>query len=301
MAPVKANTWPPLISGASSDSAGRQQLNGQEILGSAMFEAKISDGFFYPVECALTGFAYDGLLYQNGADASSGGAARASWYTEAPGPWRGDRAAFPQRGVILLTDAGLSILDLDSKWALWMSFLRGDTLAFTHNALGTIAGFVPQEVTYANGRVMVALAPDPGSDFKSPTTLVFDFVQDAVYMDRPAYRAPVPGAYSIPSESARVGSDAGENAPSLDLTDGGAATFWCIEPELPLGLSINPDTGVIYGNPLEECAPTTYLVSAYNPGGWGQTTVDITVLEKLELQARWGSRQSISSTWYVPE
>lgn len=299
MAPVKANTWPPLISGESTDDIGNHQLYGAEVLGSFLFEADPGDGFFYPVEGGLSGYAYDGSLYQNGAAIHE--ASKASWYLENPGPFRGERAEFPQRGIILLTDAGVSIIDLDNQWRMWMLFLRGDALAFTHNALGSISGFKPTGVTYASGRVLIALTPDRGSDFKSAVTLVFDFTSDTIYMERPAYRAPIPGPYARPVMTVKVGYAAAPNAPTLDLVEGGAPTYWNVYPQLPAGLSFNEDTGEITGTPEVPSALTTYIVSAYNPGGVGQTSVDVLVKEGgSDFESRWMHRSFVSSTWYMP-
>jgi hypothetical protein len=111
---------------------------------------------------------------------------RASWFSEAPGPWRSGSPEFPTRAVVLVTDAGLSILDRDNGLEMWMMFMRGDLLAYTNNFLAgqrTPAGFTPREVTYQNGIISITQYPDPGSTFTGVYTLHLDFLHDNIYAD----------------------------------------------------------------------------------------------------------------------
>ena len=186
----QANTWPPLISANSQDGLGQQQLYGAGVLASHLVIAENNDEFFYPVDWALSGYSCRGILHQNGAEVP--GAPKASWYTESAGPFRGASPEFPSKALILVTDAGISILDMQgAAYSLWMMMIRGDNYANTLNYTGGIQGFVPAEVSYQNGRVLVALRPDEGDALQVPAFLVFDFVADQVYLEGPVYPPPV--------------------------------------------------------------------------------------------------------------
>lgn len=275
MAPTHANTWPPLVSSVSTDELLQKQLYGKEVLASALFTADVSDEFYFPVDGLLSGYSADGVLYQNGAEVPD--ADRASWFLEPAGPFRGEARAFPQRGLILLTDAGLSILSLDDRYSMWMIALRGDTLAYSHNFLGSISGFNPVGVSYQAGRITVALDPDPGSEFKAPAFIVLDLADDSICMFRGAYRPPVIGPYELDPVTFRVGIEIQANRCAVDPT-GGVPTFWGSYPPLPGGVRLDPETGTITGVPTEEHATMPYTIVAYNPGGEGATTLTLTVL-----------------------
>ena len=179
----QANTWPPLISQNSQDGLGQQQLYGTEVVSSRLITAENNDGFFNPVVDSHTGYAWDGSLYQNGAIVTA--APKAAWYLETPGPFRGATPGFPKEGLILVTDAGLSIIDTkDDTYTLWMLAIRGDSYGFTHNFSGDIQGFRPRGVAYQNGRVILTLSPDVGAEIQATAFLILDFVLDRIYMEQ---------------------------------------------------------------------------------------------------------------------
>jgi hypothetical protein len=60
-------------------------------------------------------------------------------------------------------------------------------------------------------------------------------------------------------------------------SDGGPITHYSIEPALPAGLTINPDTGVISGTPTQESPLSPYTVTATGPGGSEQIVLEIGV------------------------
>ena len=186
MTSMQTNTWPPLISGVSSDAKGNPQLYGQEVLASVLVQAQSNDWFYNP-SAGLSGYAANGKLYAAGVVVGPG-VTYASWFTEAPGSpvMRGPRPDFPTKALVLVTDAGVSILDLDlpAQYALWMIIRRGDGFGFTDNFRQTLDGFTPGDVTYQSGRIMVTCYPDPGSTLKIPYVLTFDLVQDQIYLDR---------------------------------------------------------------------------------------------------------------------
>jgi hypothetical protein len=174
------NTFPPLISGTSLDPVGGKQLSGDKIIHSLRVEKTPIDPFFNP-QIGLTGYAYNGVYYENGLMIS--GASPASWFTEAPGVFRGLVAPFPSNALVLLTDASISIMDITAEMTMWMVFLRGDTTAFCHNFDKYQSGFKPVSVSYSNGAILVNLSSDAGATTKGNAALILDFANDKVRLD----------------------------------------------------------------------------------------------------------------------
>jgi hypothetical protein len=56
----------------------------------------------------------------------------------------------------------------------------------------------------------------------------------------------------------------------------GTVLSYSIAPSLPSGLTLNPTTGVIFGTPVAAVTATSYVISAYGPGGVGSDSVTIT-------------------------
>lgn len=182
MTAEQTNTWPPLIGPGSWDRANRRQLYGKGVLASCMVLYGEADEFFQPLALGLTGYSYQGVAYQNGAET---GQAAASWATETLGFTRGGSPEFPTRALVLVTDAGISILDArGDAYSLWMLFLRGDGLAYTHNPSGGVSGTWASRVAYQNGRILVTLTPDVGSEDQNPMFLVLDFLKDRIYLEQ---------------------------------------------------------------------------------------------------------------------
>lgn len=295
MASTQANTWPPLLSGGSQDELLQVQVYGKEITASVLFEAAPDDEFFFPVDGVLTGYGYDGKLYQNGAEVPAEDPA--SWFSEEPGAYRGTRAQFPQRGLVLVSDAGMSIIDLESRYAMWMISLRGDNFGLTHNFLNNISGFIPSGVSYQNGRVVVTMSPDPGSTFTAPVFIVFDFVIDRVYMERPAYKAPMIGPYSLTPAAYRVGREITPNTCAVDLINGGKPTFWWSYPPLPAGLVLDTETGTVTGIPSVPVAEAAYQIVASNPGGIGSTVLMVSTFEAVEIISSFDAELVTPTAW----
>jgi len=180
-----ANTFPPLLSGSSWDAGGLHQLVGNEVFASALATFSKSDAFYSPAEGELSGFAADGYMYRLGVKDET---MSAPWAVENPNLWRGKKRDFPANGLILLTDAGLSIIDRDDNYALWMLFIRRDDFAFTNNPFDKLtAGFHPRALSFHNGIISVHCTPDVGAiQFMDLITLYIDFVKDQVYFDSPS-------------------------------------------------------------------------------------------------------------------
>lgn len=185
----------------------------QNIVASALTEPKTNDSFFFPVgENQHTGYAFNGQYYVLGVQQTSHQAA--TWWTEfsaSPSPYRGDQADFPTYGLVLLSPVSLAILDQALPVAqaealpLWMLFLLGDNFLLGNNFNGSIQGFLPQSLAYADGIISVTYSPDPGNQpgysqgehpivppYPTPYPSVgvtshmvvsIDFVQDSAYLD----------------------------------------------------------------------------------------------------------------------
>ncbi|MEJ6562744.1 MAG: putative Ig domain-containing protein, partial [Euryarchaeota archaeon] len=66
---------------------------------------------------------------------------------------------------------------------------------------------------------------------------------------------------------------------------GGPVVTWSITPDLSLGLSFDPATGVISGTPIEVIALRIYTVTATNTGGPITVDIEITVLDQVPMIA----------------
>ena len=145
---------------------------------------------------------------------------KASWFTEfGTNAYRGDEAAFPAFGLALVSPVSLVILDQATpvtqanQLPMWMQFLLGDSNALANNFNGSVQGFTPSAVCYADGVISVTYTPDAGnqeafnhinatpppaietiiSTSQLPTYPVvpsyshmvvsIDFAQDSVYLD----------------------------------------------------------------------------------------------------------------------
>lgn len=80
--------------------------------------------------------------------------------------------------------------------------------------------------------------------------------------------------YSLESAIYAAGQ---EIVPNMPITTGGEITQFTVGPGLPLGLSLNPQTGVISGAPLFAQSATQYTVTGANSAGNVQTSISIAV------------------------
>src|SRR5271170_2599117 len=150
----------------------------QNIVASCLIQGHTDDSFYNPTTNSHTGYAFDGNYYSLGAVVN--GHQKASWFTEfGTNPYRGDQAAFPAYGLVLLSPVSLVILDQAisvtnaNQLPLWMQFLLGDSNALTNNFNGSEQGFLPSSVCYADGVVSVTYSPDAGNQE------YFDHITDA--------------------------------------------------------------------------------------------------------------------------
>jgi len=172
----------PIISAYSLDTNGNQQLWGKEVLASVVVKSQPTDAFFYPAEWGLTGYDAKGRWYEDGERATRpGGVTHASW-------WSWDElnlgVEFPLRTLVLVTDYGISLLDLSHGMRRWLISLRGDDLGFTNQiVLSHKSGCRPHEVVYNRGVISVICSPDPGSQYQVISSINFDFLNDRIYVD----------------------------------------------------------------------------------------------------------------------
>lgn len=71
-----------------------------------------------------------------------------------------------------------------------------------------------------------------------------------------------------------------DSTPSLT----GIAEFFSVDPALPTGLDFDTDTGVISGFLGGALGTTQHTITAHNPLGQAQTTLDVTALVALEVE-----------------
>lgn len=182
----------------------------QNIVASCLIQSYTDDSFYNPVANSHTGYAFDGNFYSLGAIVN--GHQQASWFTEfGSNAFRGSTAAFPSFGVALLSPASLVILDQSksvtqaAQLPLWMQFVLGDNNALANNFNGSVQGFLPAAVCYADGIISVTYTPDAGNQLDYPSSsrplvppfptpypavpiqsrmvVSIDFVKDSVYLD----------------------------------------------------------------------------------------------------------------------
>jgi cysteine-rich repeat protein len=83
-----------------------------------------------------------------------------------------------------------------------------------------------------------------------------------------------------------VGEAIAENAPT---SQGGAVTSYTVDPPLPVGLSLDPLTGVISSTPTAVTAQATYVVTASNSGGSATADLVITVNDVAPSELAYGT------------
>jgi DNA-binding beta-propeller fold protein YncE len=86
--------------------------------------------------------------------------------------------------------------------------------------------------------------------------------------------APAGLAYTTGTAVYTVGTAITPNSPT---STGGAVTSYSVSPDLPAGLSLDDDTGIIAGTPTTVAAKASYTVTASNATGSTTATLTITV------------------------
>jgi hypothetical protein len=152
----------------------------QNIVASCLIQSHTDDSFYNPVANSHTGYAFDGNYYSQGV--IQAGIQQASWFTEyGTNVYRGDKAAFPTYGLVLLSPVSLVILDqtisvsVASALPLWMQFILADNNALANNFNGAVQGFLPASVCYADGVISVTYTPDAGNEAEGIPTLPATF------------------------------------------------------------------------------------------------------------------------------
>lgn len=154
----------------------------QNIVASCLIQSYTDDSFYNPTSNSHTGFAFDGNYYSLGVLVP--GHPQASWFTEfGTNSFRGNQAAFPAFGIVLLSPVSLVILNQTNSVAhaedlpLWMQFVLGDNNALANDFDSSVQGFLPSKVTYADGIVSVTYTPDAGNQ---PYRIVANITQTSI-------------------------------------------------------------------------------------------------------------------------
>ena len=168
-----------LIQGGTKDAKNKPKLLGNQILGSCIIQKDLKDGFFNP-NLGGTGYCSDGFWYDEGV---KNPLQRASWYLEPESTTRGGTKIFPDRALVLVTDAAITILDMNNNLDLWMTFIRLDRGAYCHNPAGVLFGTTATHVSYCNGTLLVSLRPDAGSVDDGDHLLIINFREDTVTLE----------------------------------------------------------------------------------------------------------------------
>jgi hypothetical protein len=250
---------------------------GQDIIATALIQPFDNDSFYNPVPLEHNGYGFDGHYYLAGVDLSAGyglepygtspyGVARptASWqaeYTIAPNQFRGDQAAFPTYGLVLLSPAALTVLDESTPQVnanalvMWMEFLLNDTYALANNYNFTQQSFTPAGLAYANGKLSVIYNPDSGNlagaglppAANSHMIVTIDFSLDTAYLD-----VALPGWK--PNTMYALGTyifDDNGNAQKVTMagTSGSTQPTWNpVYHGITTDGSLSPPTGVVWTN-----------------------------------------------------
>jgi hypothetical protein len=74
-------------------------------------------------------------------------------------------------------------------------------------------------------------------------------------------------------------------APSIE---GGEVVLWTVEPSLPIGLSLNTETGGIIGTPYVLQAATIHVLTASNTGGMTNASITLAVVDQPPSYIHWG-------------
>jgi hypothetical protein len=89
-----------------------------------------------------------------------------------------------------------------------------------------------------------------------------------------SFQAPSNLTYATPTALYPVGQAIQENRPSFK---GGAEMSFRVSPDLPGGLSLDPQTGILSGTPTTITAMASYVVTASNSSGQATATLTLTV------------------------
>jgi hypothetical protein len=141
------------------------------------FYDRSNDPWSAPTANSFSGFGADGFRYTNGVQ--DGGPVQAQWSSEPPGATRSNRNDFPVRTMLVETDDGIDIWDLDDYEAsglvtLWMRFEYATSGNF--NAIGYYNRRA-QDIKMSNG-VLVLVTVGIGTGGNSGGVFAIDFKAD---------------------------------------------------------------------------------------------------------------------------
>jgi len=207
----------------------------QNIVASCLIQPHDDDSFYNPIRNQHTGYAYNGIHYTLGVqdtNSTFAGKLMASWWSEVQtgNPYRGDQQNFPTYGLVLLSPVSLVILDqsipvsVATSLPLWMQFLLGDTNAFANNFDGSIQGFLPASLCYADGIISVTYTPDSGNQPYLPPTSVANITATSITSNVLTVTA---GNTFVPGQVAAIAGTAETflNGQSVTITTANAIQF----------------------------------------------------------------------------
>ena len=206
-----------------------------------------------------------------------------------------------------------------TQYVVWANTTGGQTnftISITIDEPGVILEYNPENVTVTIGDPMTALSPlvsngtveewsiypelDNGLDFANgiisgtPTSIQSkqtykiwaNNTGGKTYHDINITILDIAPEISYSLESIVLTNDTVSSDLPLNPTNlGGPVVTWSITPDLSLGLSFDPATGVISGTPIEVIAVRIYTVTATNTGGPITVDIEITVLDQVPMIA----------------
>ncbi|MDA8639259.1 putative Ig domain-containing protein, partial [Candidatus Poseidonia alphae] len=206
-----------------------------------------------------------------------------------------------------------------ADYIVWANTTGGETnftISITINEPGVILVYNPENVTVTIGDPMIALTPivsngtveewtiypelDNGLDFANgiisgtPTSIQFKLTY-RIWANNTGGNT----YHEVNITILDIVPEISYSLVSIDLTNdttsselplspsnlGGPVVSWSIAPDLSLGLSFDPATGIISGTPTEVTALRVYTVTATNTGGTSTTEIEITVLDQVPMVA----------------
>lgn len=104
----------------------------------------------------------------------------ASWYVENPSMYRGIKRIFPDKTLVLSNKDGVSILDIDNNFNVWLNTIQGQNLLIQHNPLGFGTDLISSSIEYGRGVIAVSYKM---TGHVGVYVLYLDFARDVSYTE----------------------------------------------------------------------------------------------------------------------